>query len=84
MKRKIQNDIDLKEKSVDEAGIIVKDNITSMQRSVFSDIITYDKVIDNKIDLIRKMSFKKLTKLIKEIDFKNRSKLIALSNNKEQ
>lgn len=60
------------------------DNITSMQRSVFSDIITYDKVIDNKIDLIRKMSFKKLTKLIKEIDFKNRSKLIALSNNKEQ
>ena len=60
------------------------DNNTSMQRSVFSDIITYDKVIDNKIDLIRKMSFKKLTKLIKEIDFKNRSKLIALSNNKEQ
>ncbi len=30
MKRKIQNDIDLKEKSVDEAGILVKDNITSM------------------------------------------------------
>ena len=60
------------------------DNITSMQRSIFSDIITYNKIIDNKIDLIRKMSFKKLTKIIKEIDFKNRSKLIALSNSKEQ
>ena len=61
----------------------ITDSITSMQRSVFYDIIMYNKVIDNKIDIIRKLSFKKLTKLIKEIDFKNRSKLIALSNNKE-
>ena len=59
------------------------DNITSMQRSIFFDLISYNRVIDNKIDLIRKMSFKKLTKIIKETDFKNRSKLIALSNNKE-
>ena len=61
----------------------ITDSITSMQRSVFYDIIMYNKVIDNKIDIIRKLSFKKLTKLIKEIAFKNRSKLIALSNNKE-
>ena len=61
----------------------ITDSIASMQRNIFSDIIIYNKIIDNKVDLIRKMSFKKLTKLIKDINFKNRSKLIALSNNKK-
>ena len=60
----------------------IADDINRMQRSVYYDIIFYNKVIPNRIDQIRKMNINKLNKLIKNINFSNRSKLIALSKNK--
>ncbi len=60
----------------------IADDINRMQRSVYYDIIFYNKVIPNRIDQIRKMNINKLNKLIKNINFSNRSKLIALNKNK--
>lgn len=60
----------------------IADDINRMQRNVYYDIIFYNKLIPNKIDLIKKMNINKLNKLIKTIDFTNRSKLIVLNKNK--
>ena len=46
----------------------IVDNIERMESNIYDDIIKYNKVIDNRIELIRKMEFKKLTKLLDDID----------------
>ena len=58
------------------------DNINSMQSKIYGDVINYNDVISNKVELIRKMSINKLNKIIKDIDFNNRSTLVVLK--KEQ
>ena len=58
------------------------DNIDSTVNNMFDDIIKYNKIIPNRVDLIRNMDIKVLEKLIKEIDFKNTSIIKMISKNK--
>ncbi len=60
----------------------IVDNIERMESNIYDDIIKYNKVIDNRIELIRKMEFKKLTKLLVDIDLSNISILKVLSKEK--
>lgn len=60
----------------------IVDNIDRMEHNIYDDIISYNKIIDNRVEMIRKMNFKTLNKLIKEIDFSNRTKLVVLNKNK--
>ena len=60
----------------------IVDNIERMESNIYDDIIKYNKVIDNRIELIRKMEFKKLTKLLDDIDLSNISILKVLSKEK--
>lgn len=58
------------------------DNIDATVNNMFDDIIKYNKIIPNRIDLIREMNLKTLEKLIKEIDFKNISIVKMINKNK--
>lgn len=46
----------------------IVDDIEREENNLFDDIVSYNKVIDNRIDIIRNMSSKVLNDLIKEID----------------
>ena len=59
----------------------VIDNVERAEASLFDDIINYDRVISNRIDLIRNMKISVLKKIIHEIDFNNISIVKMLSNN---
>lgn len=54
------------------------DDIDSTIANYYDDIIRYHKVIDNKLELIRKMNKKTLDNLISNMKFNNRSKVILL------
>ena len=58
------------------------DNIDSTVNNVFDDIIKYNQIIPNRVDLIRNMKINTLEKLIKEIDFKNISIVKMTNKNK--
>lgn len=49
------------------------DNMEWASDSIYYDIIKYNKVINNKLDLIKNMKVKVLNDLIKKIDFNNMS-----------
>lgn len=49
------------------------DNIDATVNNLYDDIIRYQRIIPNKLELIKNMKLKKLKELIKEIDFKNSS-----------
>ncbi len=49
------------------------DNVDATVSNLFDDLIKYRKVIPNKIDLIRKLDLEELNKLIKKLDFTNKS-----------
>ena len=51
------------------------DDIEREESNLFDDIISYNKVISNRIDIIRNMSVKVLNELIKKIDLTNISVL---------
>ena len=51
----------------------ISDSVYSYPSNVYDDIIRYNKVITNRIDLIRKMKFSKLEKLVKELNLDNYS-----------
>ena len=60
------------------------DNIDSTVNNIFDDIIRYNRIIQDRVDIIRNMNLKVLEKLIKEIDFKNTSVVKMINkNNKE-
>ena len=58
------------------------DNIDDTVANLYDDIIKYKDIINNKIDIIRKMKIKTLKDIINEIDFKNISAVTMLSNKK--
>ena len=58
------------------------DNIDATVNNMFDDIIKYNRIIPNRVDLIREMNLKTLEKLIKEIDFKNISIVKMINKNK--
>ncbi len=49
------------------------DNVDATVSNLFDDLIKYRKIIPNKIDLIRNLSLEEINKLVKKIDFTNRS-----------
>jgi len=56
------------------------DYIESMVSSIIEDKISYNKVIFNRVDLIKKIHKKKLDEIISKMDFTNRAKVILLPN----
>ena len=54
------------------------DYVETTVNNLYDDMIRYKKVIDNKIDLIRKLDFNKLSRLLGQMKFNNRSKVILL------
>lgn len=60
------------------------DNVAREQSNLFDDIIQYNKVIDDRIERIRKMDVKTLNTMIEKMDLSHRSILKMLDkNNKE-
>ena len=59
------------------------DDIDSTMYNLFDDITKYNKVINNRLELIRKMSITKLKEVVKKIDFNNTSVVKMLCNEKE-
>ena len=58
------------------------DEITATSYNIYDDILRYNKVIPNRLELIRKMNYEKLKKLVKEINFENISIVKMLSDKK--
>ncbi len=54
------------------------DSIYRTLNALQRDLTIYGEIYPNKIDLIRKLKFETLTKMIKELDFTNSATLIAL------
>lgn len=55
------------------SNVMMTDDINLTVDNIIDDIITYYKVIDNKIDLYRSLNKKDYDKIIKSIDFTNSS-----------
>ena len=49
------------------------DNVEATVDNIYSDLILYDKVYDNRIDIIKELNIKKLNKFLKELDLSNQS-----------
>ena len=54
------------------------DYVETTVNNLYDDMIRYKKVIDNKVELIRNLDFNKLSKLLGQMKFNNRSKVILL------
>ena len=59
----------------------IYDNVEMVVNNSYDDIIKYGDIIPNRMELIRKMKYKKLEDLIKNIDFKNTS-IVKMNPNK--
>ena len=62
--------------------VVIGDDKNCDVNNIFDDIIKYNRIIPNRVDLIREMNLKTLEKLIKEIDFKNISIVKMINKNK--
>lgn len=60
------------------------DEVEREESNIYDDIISYDKVITNRIEIIRNMSSKVLTDLLKKIDLSNISVLKMYSKEEKQ
>ena len=58
------------------------DNIDSTVNNIFDDIIKYNRIIPDRVEIIRDMNIKTLEKLVKELDLKNISVVKMTSKNK--
>ena len=58
------------------------DSINSTVNNLYDDIVKYNKVIPNRIEVIRNMKIEKLNQLLEKIDWKNRS-IIKMEKKKE-
>lgn len=47
------------------------DYVDSTARNIYDDIVRYKRVVNNRIDIIRKLSLKQLNEIVKQIDFHN-------------
>ncbi len=56
------------------------DNIELTVDNVYSDLIMYNEVYNNRIELIKELNMKKLNKFLKELDLSNRSLVMILPN----
>jgi len=56
------------------------DNIDATVNNLYDDILKYNKIIPNRIEIIRKLKLEQLNSLIEKIDFNNISIVKMLSN----
>ena len=56
------------------------DNVEITVDDIYSDLVLYDKVYDNRIELIKELNIKELNKIIKELDLSNQSLVMILPN----
>ena len=59
----------------------IYDNVDLVVNNTYDDILRYNEVITNRIEIIRKMKFKKLQEIVSKIDFNNIS-IVKMVNNK--
>ena len=80
----------LKEKKLDEESfqrikkvwianeVRIRDNVDKMVDSCFDEILNYNEIISNKLDIIRKLKYKDLEEIVDKIDMNNLSSMIML------
>ncbi len=56
------------------------DNIDSIVNNIIDDILDYKHYINNKIDIIKKLKYQVLNKIVHNLDFSNKSWLIIMPN----
>ena len=88
LKKELEN-IDITEEEINRmkkvwisSNVMVTDSINLTAENVIDDIITYGKVIYNKIDIYRSLNKKDYLKIIGKIDFNN-SSIVIVEPNKE-
>ena len=59
----------------------IYDNVDLVVNNSYDDILKYEEIVPNRIDIIKKMKFKKLVDLVEKIDFNNIS-IVKMVNNK--
>ena len=59
------------------------DNVEMTVDNIYSDLIMYQQVYYNRIDLIRELNIKELNKFIKSLDLTNESLVMILPNNEK-
>ena len=81
----ISNDSFERIKKVWIAGEVkIYDNVDLVVGNSYDDIIKYNKLIDNRVELIRNLDLKKLKEIIKNIDFNNKSIVKMIGNSKKK
>lgn len=56
------------------------DSVEITVDNIYSDLITYNKLYDNRIEIIKKLNIKELNKFIKLLDLSNQSLVMILPN----
>ena len=86
--KKVLKDIPVDEESFERIKKVwianevkIYDNVDMIVNNTYDDILRYKEIVPNRIDIIRKMKFKKLQEIIDKIDFNNIS-IVKMINNK--
>lgn len=60
------------------------DYVNPISYNIYDDLIRYDKVIYNRVDLIRKMKLSKLKEIISSLNLKEKATVIMLNSDKKE
>ena len=52
------------------------DNVESVSEDIINDYITWDKIIDNQIEIVRNMNIECLNKIIEDLDIDNNATVV--------
>ena len=74
-----KEDFERKKKAILAACIYMSDNIYSLNNKITNDIIHYNRVINDMYDNIKELDFKKMKKIITNLDFSNIATVIINS-----
>ena len=59
----------------------IYDNVDLVVNNTYDDILKYNEIVSDRVDIIKKMKFKKLKEIVDKIDFTNIS-IVKMINNK--
>ena len=60
------------------------DYVNPISYNIYDDLIRYNKVIYNRVDLIRKMKLSKLKEIISSLNLKEKATVIMLNSDKKE
>lgn len=64
-------------KKVKIASIVMNsDNVESVSEDIINDYITWDKIIDNQIEIVRNMNIECLNKIVEDLDIDNNATVV--------